>query len=88
MQQWGVNYWETLRTCHELGFSTHITFDIEHTQLGNLLVRFFLSFPQADLDIDMFMDLPMGIKVCGDCRHLLKLNKSLYGLKKASENWF
>ena len=53
-------------------------------------IDFTLAFPQVDLDIDAFMELPLGcIGPNGDRKgHVLKLNKSLYGLKQASHNWF
>ena len=51
---------------------------------------FTLAFPQVDLDINVFMELPIGcVGPNGDRKgYVLKLNKSLYGLKQASHNWF
>ena len=46
------------------------------------------------MDVDIWMYLPVGIQVDGvseevsDKQYILKLNKSLYGLKQASFNWF
>ncbi len=55
-------------------------------------IDFFLAFPQADLDEDIWMELPTGIVVSGKADeswvYVLKLKKSLYGLKQASLNWF
>ena len=55
-------------------------------------IDFILAFPQADLDDDIWMELPMGIAVSGKDNELrayvLKLKKSLYDLKQASLNWF
>ncbi len=56
-------------------------------------INFVLAFPQADLDIPVYMELPTGINptnVSDDdrCQYILKLNKSLYGLKQAGYNWF
>jgi hypothetical protein len=52
-------------------------------------IDFVLAFPQADLDIDIYMELPEGIEIDGGKEsHVLKLNKNLYGLKQASHNWF
>lgn len=50
--------------------------------LSTSTINFTLAFPQVDLDIDVFMELPMGcVGPNGDCKgHVLKLNKSL--LKK------
>ena len=52
-------------------------------------IDFVLAFPQADLDIDIYMELPQGIEITdGKESYVLKLNKNLYGLKQASHNWF
>ena len=52
-------------------------------------IDFTLAFPQADLDVDVYMELPIGFDHSG-CKgkHVLKLNKSLFGLKQAAYNWF
>jgi hypothetical protein len=51
-----------------------------------------LAFPQADLDIDIWMELPIGFQTIEDPDHsqlyLLKLKKNIYGLKQASFNWY
>ncbi len=50
-----------------------------------------LAFPQADLEIHVYMELPIGFDVADgeSCKfHVLRLNKSLYGLKQAGYNWF
>jgi hypothetical protein len=54
---------------------------------------FILAFPQADLDIPVYMELPAGVNPVdvydGDQRkYILKLNKSFYGLKQDGYNWF
>jgi hypothetical protein len=48
---------------------------------------------QADLDVPVYMELPVGVNpvdVTDDSQrcYVLKLNKSLYGLKQAGYNWF
>ena len=51
-----------------------------------------LALPQADLDVDIWMELPTGIVISGKDNnsraYILKMKKSLYGLKQASLNWF
>ena len=51
-----------------------------------------LAFPQDDIDIDICMELPEGMIPVGDESnrrlYTLKLNKSLYGLKQSSHNWY
>jgi hypothetical protein len=48
--------------------------------------------PQADLDVDIWMDLPIGFEPIKDPNHklqyVLKLCKNLHGLKQASFNWY
>ena len=90
MQQWGVSYWEThspvvnmLTVCLLLALcNIH--------GLHSKSINFVLAFPQADLDIDFWMELPMGIVVGSheskSHGYVLKLKKSLYGLKQASLN--
>ena len=52
-----------------------------------------LAFPQADLEVDIWMELPIGFMIneveYGHSRsYVIKLNKILYGLKQASLNWY
>ena len=52
-------------------------------------IDFVIFFTQNDLDVNFFMGLPllMGVDV-KIVEWFLDLNKSLYGLKQASANWF
>ena len=52
-------------------------------------IYFGLSIPRYDLDVDVFVDLPLGMEVDGNIvDFFLKLNKSIYVLNQASANWF
>ena len=43
-------------------------------------IDFVLAYPQADLDMDIYMELPQGFKVGHESRrYVLKLQKNLYG---------
>ena len=69
----------------------HQTLLVEKQGQNQWLGCFFvLTFPQAKLDVPVYMELPIGMEVvgAGDNRHtyVLKLNRSLYGLKQASMN--
>jgi hypothetical protein len=88
-QTHGVNYWETfspvvnwfsIRLC--LTFS--LIFDWHTRQLD-----FVLAFPQADVECDLYMELPRGLKFDGMHRstHCIKLIKNLYGQKQAGRVW-
>jgi hypothetical protein len=59
--------------------------------LSSKSIDFVLAFPQADLEIPVYMELPIGFDAPeGEyCKsYVLRLNKSLYGLKQAGYNWF
>ncbi len=54
-------------------------------------IDFVLAFPQADLEVPVYMELPLGFEapLNGNRKiYVLRLNKSLYGLKQAGCNWF
>jgi len=90
MQKWGENYWETYSpTVSWISVRALLAVGIIN-DLSTSTIDFTLAFPQVDLDIDVFMELPLGcVGPNGDRKgHVLKLNKSLYGLKQASHNWF
>ncbi len=61
--------------------------------LSSKSINFVLAFLQTDLDVPVYMELPAGVNPVNvnednQCRYVLKLNKSLYGLKQAGYNWF
>jgi hypothetical protein len=88
MQTWGVNYWETYAPAVNW-FSVHTLLVL--TLLNDLETRsidFVLAFPQADLNVDIFMELPYGFDFEGSRGYVLKLNKNLYGLKDASRTFW
>ena len=53
-------------------------------------INFTLAFPQADLEVPVYMELPAGMDLANRSgssnQYVLKLKKSLYGLKQASLN--
>ena len=89
MQQWGENYWETYSRVVNM-LSVRLLLAISHLHdLETQSIDFVLAFPQADLDVDVWMELPDGMNPEGvdkkdRWKYVLKLNKSLYGLKQAS----
>ena len=66
--------------------------------LSSKSIDFVLAFPQAKLDVDIYMDIPAGMQVedtqvpgvrdGGKGKYVLKLRKNLYGLKQAGFNWY
>jgi hypothetical protein len=90
MQQWGTNYWETyspvvcMVTVHLILLLARIN------KFDSKAVDFVLAFPQAELDVDIWIYLPIGFQADAENEskcYILKLNKSLYGLKQGSLNW-
>ena len=92
MQQWGENYWETYSPVVNM-LTVRLILAIAHIhKLESKSIDFVLAFPQAELDVDIWMELPIGmcpeIDETNKNRYVLKLKKNLYGLKQASFNWF
>ena len=88
MQKWGVDYWETYSPVVNW-ISVRTLFAISQIHgLESKSIDFVLAFPQADLDTDVFMELPFGFDVDGAKGYVLHLQKSLYGLKNSGRNWF
>ena len=91
MQQWGVNYWETYAPVVNWISIRFLLVLSEIVGLESKAVDFVLAFPQADLDVPVYMELPAGMEIAGakyEKQHVLLLKKNLYGLKQASANWY
>ena len=66
MQQWRVNYWETFApVVNWISVRSLLTIVIIHT-FPSRSIYFVLAFPQYDLDVDKFVDLPLGMGVEGN----------------------
>ena len=93
MQQWGDSYWETYPpVVNMLSVRLILAIDKLHN-LDSKASDFVHAFPQADLEEDIWMYLPIGFQVDGHTEasseriFLLKFNENLYGLKQGSYNW-
>ena len=92
MQRWVKSYCETYSPVLNM-MSVSLLLAIAHIHgLNSKSIDFVLPFPQADIDIDILMELPEGMIPVGDESnhrlYILKLNKSLCGLKQVSHNWY
>jgi hypothetical protein len=91
MQPWRTNYWETYaQVLNWASVSLLLAVAIIHG-LPSKSIDFVLAFPQVDLEVPVYMELPLGFDAPKIRRHklyVLCLNKSLYGLKQAGYNWF
>jgi hypothetical protein len=92
-QTWGQVYWETYAPVVTWA-SVHLLLIVAKIHgLESKIIDFVLEFPQADLNVPVYMELPAGVNPVGisdenPCHYVLKLNKSLYGLKQVGYNWF
>ena len=91
MQQCGVNYWETYSPAVNWISVRFLMIVAQVLELDTKAIAFILAFPQAELEVPIHMELPAGMDLEGhgkdSSKYLLKLKRSLYGLKQASMNW-
>jgi hypothetical protein len=91
MQQWGTNYWETYSPVVNMVTVSLILLLAQIYKLDSKAIDFVLAFPQAELDFNIWMYLPIGFQIDTENEskcYILKLNKSLYGLKQARRTGF
>jgi histone deacetylase 1/2 len=89
-QTWGENYWETYApVVNWITIRTLLALCQIHG-LESRSIDFVLAFPQAELDVEVYMELPLGFDFEGISKkkYVLKLEKNLYGLKQAAHNWY
>ena len=90
MQLCGKNYWDTYSVVVNI-LSVCLLLAIAYMHvLNSKSIDFVLEFLQANIDIYIWVELPEGMIPVGyesnKRLYILKLNKSLYGLKQASQN--
>jgi len=92
MQTWGQNYWETYNPVVNWASVCILLVVLAKIHgLSSKSIDFVLAFPQADIEVPVFMELPLGFDAPdsqNQKHYVLRLNKSLYGLKQAGYNWF
>lgn len=93
MQQWGINYWERYAPIVNW-ISVHFLLIIAKILgLDTQVIDFVLAFPQAILNIPVYMHVPTGMMLSRipdstHHRYIFKFEKSLCGLKQARANWY
>ena len=65
MQQWDVNYWEMYAPVVNWISICFLFVLSEIVGLKSKALDFILAFPQADLDVPVYMELPAGMEVKG-----------------------
>jgi Reverse transcriptase (RNA-dependent DNA polymerase) len=83
-QQYGLNYWETNSP---VASWTTIRLLLVFTLIygwKTKQVDFVLAYTQADVECDLYMEIPKGFEVVGEnLDYVLKLKKTLFGQKQA-----
>ena len=90
MQKWGINYWETYATVVGWASVCLLLLIASINKIPTRSIDFVLAFPQATLDVPVYMELPYDFTPESGNRRgmVLKVIKNLYVLKNASLNWF
>ena len=89
MQTWGVNYWETYASVVNWASVRLLLIIAKINRLPSKSIDFVLAFTQTELEVPVCMEIPMGFVPEHDIqrrKYVLKLNRSLYGLKEGSYN--
>ena len=63
MQQWGVNFWETYAPVVNWISIRILLVLSEIVGLKSKALDFVLVFPQADLDVPVYTELPVGMDI-------------------------
>ena len=92
-QTWGQDYWDTYAPVVTWASVGLLLIIAKIHNLEPKSIDFVLAFPQAYLDIPVYMELPSSVTPAYEIdenrrRYVLGINKSLYGLKQAGHNWF
>ncbi len=93
MQQWGIDFWEIYALVVNWISVRFLLILSEILGLDTQAIDFVLAFPQAKLNVPVYMFVPAGMKLTripDDANHMyiLKLEWSLYGLEQGSANWY
>jgi hypothetical protein len=90
-QEEGVNYWDTYALAVQwMSIQIMLVLTLAE-KLHSCSIDFTLAYPQANLDVDIYLKLPMGFRLKGGFDkelYVLKLNKNLYRLKQVGYNWY
>ena len=68
MQKWGINYWETYAPVVGLASVRLLLLIAAINRIPTRLIDFVLAFPQATLDVPVYMELPYGFARVGQSK--------------------
>ena len=86
-QKWGVNNWGTHSPVVNWLSVRLLLALAKMCDLHSHLIVFVLVFPQADLDCEMRMELPLGMHSEHNANYVLKLKSNSFGMRQGSYNW-
>ena len=87
-QEHGVNYWETYAATLSWPPICFLLTMLIINKWRTRQIDFTLAYPQADIECDLYMDIPRGFDVEGGrANYCLKLIKNIYGQKQAGRTW-
>jgi hypothetical protein len=88
MQVYGVNFWDTYApVVNWISIRMMLTLSVIH-KLYTTSIDFTLAFPQADADVEIYMEIPIGCEVPEGGDYVCLLLKNLYGTRQAAKTWF
>ena len=86
-QKYGIDYDEVFSPVARFySIRTLLAFAVEHNMLFHQM-DVVTAFLNGDLKEDIYMRQPPGYEISGRERQVLKLKKSLYGLKQSPRCW-
>ena len=87
-QEHGINFWETYSPVVNW-FSIRLFLVISIIRgWETRQIDFVLAFPQADVECDIYMEIPQGFNLHGAKKKFcLQLKKNIYGTKQAGQVW-
>ena len=87
-QQHGVNYWDTYAPVVTWSSIRLLLVLATMHSWETKQIDFVLAYPQADIECDMYMEIPKGFEIDGNRKdYVLQLKKNLYGQKQAGRVW-
>ena len=88
-QVYGINYYETYAPVVTWFAIRLLLVIVIILNLASKQIDFVMAYPQAPIEMDMYMELPTGIETkFGNSRdYVLKLIRNLYGQKQAGRVW-
>jgi hypothetical protein len=87
-QEYGLNYWETYSPVVTWATVRLILVLVLLNRWATRQVDFVLAYPQADIEVPLYMEIPRGFQSEGSRKkNCLLLEKNIYGQRQAGRVW-